>query len=405
MPIPAITNDPPNADNKPFSYKLLKAATIQMHAKGLVAVVATPAIMNDLRNLADRNNATRDQRVADRIAVINGWGHSASATRRKTNATKRLAYANLLRDRIFAVQPRPAAGVEHPNLNNSLCNTTFTDKYFMESLTSNDDVRIYLALHYSTKREQEVSRPRARERQYTRNRYEQLQPNEGFRYRIAALIAWKTQPLTQLVVEEDYPDLQIDEDEPVDGFINTKIESFTILEGSGPRNGHGIATAPAANHHENDALMTAHDDGNMAFLDLACGNTANNTNNDAVYVEGAGRDMVLFTLAKIAQVKRRRVQRYTSVLAYMSHTNSNPPLYPLEKIMKDCGFRRVDVSVERVDDAPGQMISPERYYVLCDTYNAAGNITEEWTDRLAGLFPTPDTLCALDTSATRPQCI
>ena len=127
-----------------------------------------------------------------------------------------------------------------------------------------------------------------------------------------------------------------------------------------------------------------------------------------VHVPGAGRDMMLYALAKIARARKNGGRRYAGVVTYLAfHLGpGGAPVYPLLRAIQAVGFRPMTVTYARERGGDGTTEDAlERYYVLCDEYNAAGHVVETWIDKLARHFPTPSTLCALDTGATRPQCV
>jgi hypothetical protein len=182
---------------------------------------------------------------------------------------------------------------------------------------------------------------------------------------------------------------------PEPHILNLIYSDFQLLAGPGAA-------------HENQALLQAYTAKNLAMLDLVCACRQNTNRPNNVYVEGAGRDMTLYALAKIARTQRHGARRYAGVITYLAHVpGSNPAAYPLQAIVQACGFRRLNVTYARNDAnrAGNTQQAIEHYYVLCDTYDAAGNVTESWVDRLAQRFPNPAILCALDTKATRPQCV
>ena len=368
MPIPLFTNDinldlTPGAtpDNKDMSYKLLKAATLQMHEKGIVVAVVPPIVMREMHHIAaNRSSATARTRDAFVAAIPNGA--------KRMRATKRLAYAKLVRKKLFDAQ----ANTSNPH---NICNTTLHQSFFNDAITS-PDTTLYLGLHYSRKG---AATP--------------------FAHRFAALCAWK--PLTFMLADPpDYAQLRMlpvgtPEPGPEPRILKLVYDDFTLLAGPGAV-------------HESQALRDAYAGQNLALLDLVCGCRPDTNRPQNVYVEGAGRDMTLYTLAKIARAQRRGARRYAAVLTYLAFVpGSNPAHYPLQRIVQDCGFRRLNVTYARNDDFRGgnTQQAVEHFYVLCDTYDAAGNVTETWVDRLAHRFPTPETLCALDTRATRPQCV
>jgi hypothetical protein len=361
MPIPLITNDPNGvlADNKDMSFKLLKAATLQLHEKGLVVVVASPIVMRELSIIArNRQPGTANARDADVAAIPDNA--------RRTRATKRLHYAKQLRRTIFASQTNAA------NLHN-ICNTTLSPDFFNDVITS-PDMNLYLGMHYSRK----GALP--------------------FTHRLAALSAWK--PVRYMLSDpQDYDNLRMlpaGTPEP-DGtqILKLVFDSFHLLAGPGAV-------------HENQALDVAYNNNNLAMLELVCACSQNTNRPNNIYVEGAGRDMTLYALAKIAKVRRQGQRRYAGVLTYLAFVpGSNPVDYPLEGIVQTYGFRRLNVRYARNDANRGANTSQaiEHYYVLCDTYDAAGNVVERWEDRLAHRFPDPSNLCALDTYSGRPQCV
>jgi len=368
MPIPLITNDinlnlTPGGtpDNKDMAFKLMKAATLQLHEKGLVVVVVPPIVMREMHHIAaNRVAATANARDAHVTAMAN---HG-----RRMRATKRVAYAKLVRAKLFDAQ-------SNDNNVHNICNTTLSPEFFKDVIRS-ADMNLYLGLHYSRKG---VGTP--------------------FEHRLAALCAWKT--LRYMRADpRDYAQLRMlpagtPEPGPEPTILHLVYHDFHLLAGPGAA-------------HENAALRQAYLQQGLAMLELVCACRQNTNRPHNVYVEGSGRDMTLYALAKIARARRHGARRYAAVLTYLAFVpGSNPPLYPLQQIVQAYGFRRLNVTFARDDAlrAGNTQQAIEHFYVLCDTYDAAGNVTERWEDRLAQRFPTPSTLCALDTGATRPQCV
>ena len=367
MPIPRITNDiqldtTPGIipDNKDISYKLIKAATLQLHEKGIVISVVPPIVMREMHHIAaNRAHGTANARDANVLAIVNNA--------KRMRATKRLAYAKLVRRKLFGAQA---------NVNNlhNICNTTLSPDFFTDTIRS-ADMNLYLGLHYSRK----GALP--------------------FEHRLAALCAWK--PLRYMKADpSDYGQLRMlpvgtPEPGPEPNILNLVYDDFVMLAGPGAA-------------HEATALRQAYLEQNLAMLELVCACRPNTNRPHNVYVEGAGRDITLYTLAKIARARRQGARRYAAVLTYLAFVpGSNPPVYPLQPIVQAYGFRRLNVTFAREDDLRGGNTQQaiEHFYVLCDTYDAAGNVTETWEQRLADRFPTPELLCPLDTRAVRPQCV
>jgi hypothetical protein len=365
MPIPHITNDIQldttpgmNPDNKDLSYKLIKAATLQLHEKGIVISVVPPIVMREMHHIAaNRAHGTANVRDAHVLALAN--------PAKQMRATKRLAYAKLVRRKLFGAQ------INVSNAHN-ICNTAIDPRFFMDVLRT-ADLNLYLGLHYSRK------------------------PGQPFAHRLAALCAWK--PLRYMMADpQDYGQLRVlpvgsAEPGPDPALLQLVYHDFTLLAGPGAA-------------HEAIALRQAYLVHGIAMLELVCGNRPNTNRPENVYVEGAGRDMTLYALAKIARARRQGGRRYSAVLTYLAF-HGNPPVYPLQSIVQAYGFRRLNVTFARNDALRGGNTQQaiEHFYVLCDTYDAAGNVTETWEERLAHRFPTPELLCPLDTRAVRPQCV
>jgi hypothetical protein len=142
MPIQLITNDHLGIapDNKDMSYKLMKAATLQLHEKGLVVAVVPPIVMREMHHIArNRTNAVRDSRDPVVAAIPDAA--------RRTRATKRLHYAKLIRQSLFDSQT-------NANNQHNICNTTLSPDFFADVIRNGDnrsDMRLYLGLHYSRK--------------------------------------------------------------------------------------------------------------------------------------------------------------------------------------------------------------------------------------------------------------
>lgn len=367
--IPLITNDPDGqiADNKDITHKMLKAITNQLHEKGLVVAVIPKGIVRELDHILI-NNPTARQHELDNL----------QPSPQRTVSRKRLAYAIRIREIIRHSQPHHN-NQRNANPQRNLCHSSINPAYFKSIMTDKDakNPNIYIAFHYS----RGPRKPAATRRRGS------LPQGQGptFDHRVAALTAWQTlQPF--YVRHDEYPTLR----------IGVSTEGILV-----------DITRIAINRIVRPNLLTSYENGKIALLDLVCACDNSNTNPYNVNVVGAGTDMFLFTLAKIAKARQAGARRYDAVITYLA--SDGPGNYPLQRMVELYGFQMCRLKLVRYDNLLGTIVDDRHdiypYYILCDRINRRGEVVTPWEQALAERVPDPEPACPLDTRTNRPQCL
>ena len=428
MPIPPTTNNPASgtwpgeADHKGMFYKLLKATTNQLHAKGLLVVVINKGIMKELNGMNTTNfNA--------RMTQVNAMPNLNQTTLNKRNNTrKRLFKAQQIRTILNKSQPRPSILYPDPVPQKHVCHSSVDRSYIkhvFEDLTGKNN-NVYIAFHYSNS---PLRIPRVRTaaaalpaalpaavaalpaavpaavgnlRRSARNRGGATRshraaassaaassgpppppPPKHFAYRVAAVTAWQT--LDKFIAETTTDFGGITDDPGETAAATVRITRILL------------------NNNPDAQLLDSYDHKRIAVIDIVCACDQANTNPHNIYVEGAATDLFLFTLAKIAKMRGNGGRKYDAVITYLAKP-IGAAVFPLQRMVTRFGFVPCRVEVASLRQPATRRLNNQAsapYFILCDQNQIP------WQDALAQNIIVPDPLppCPLDTNAHISQCI
>ena len=424
MPIPPITNNPASgtwqgeADNKGMFYKLLKATTNQLHAKGLLVVVINKGIMKELNGMNTTNfNA--------RMTQVNAMPNLNQTTLNKRNNTrKRLFKAQQIRTILNKSQPRPSNFYPNPVPQRHVCHSSVDPSYIkhvFEDITGKNN-NVYIAFHYSNSplprvRTAAAALPAAvpaavpaaaalaaavpaavgNLRRSARNRGGATRSRsaaassgppppprrKNFAYRVAAVTAWQT--LDKFIAQTTTDFGGITDDPGETAAATVRITSILI------------------NNNPNAQLLNSYDEKRIAVIDIVCACDRANTNPHNIYVEGAATDLFLFTLAKIAKMRGNGGRKYDAVITYLAKP-IGAAVFPLQRMVTTFGFVPCRVEVASLRQPATRRLNNQAsapYFILCDQNQIP------WQDTLAQNIIVPDPLppCPIDTNAHISQCI